>query len=105
MGASGAQQLDINFLSGQARGVAMDVAAENQLDLTAEALPAVDKMVEEREEQIKRTWKDLDTWKGHVRHISVSIAEIYKSRGAKRISDPDELIKTSRPIYNVYPYG
>jgi len=42
MGASGAQQLDINFLSGQARGVAMDVAAENQLDLTAEALPAVD---------------------------------------------------------------
>ena len=105
MGAAGAPRLDINLLCSAARGVASDVAVENQLDLTAEALPAVDTMVKEREEQINRTWKDLDTWKGHVRHISVKVASIYKVRGARKISDQKELIETSRPIYNVYPYA
>ncbi len=97
-------QLDFEFLSKEAKLVASDVATENKLYLAPEALPAVDTMVEERKEDIARTWRGLDIWKRHVRHVSTAVAEIYKSRKVQKITDPRELVKTSRSVYCVYPY-
>src|SRR2546427_6810241 len=101
---SAKRQINVEFLGGQAKAVALDVAAEKQLYLAPEALPAIDTMIEERQEVIAVSWRDLETWKGHFRHISITVAEIYKSRGTKRITDPQELIETSRPVYRPYPY-
>jgi hypothetical protein len=104
MPGPGQLQLDFEFLGQAAKTVALDVAAENQLYLGPGALVAVDRMVEERQEVISRSWRDLETWKAHVRHISMAVAGVYRSRGIKRITDPDELLETSRPVYRVYPY-
>lgn len=104
MPSRGQVQLDFEFLGQQAKSVALDVAAENKLYLAPEALSAVDKVVDERKDVIASTWRDLETWKGHVRHISTAVASIYKSRGIRNITDPNELIETSRPVYRVYPY-
>lgn len=104
MGPTGQQQLDLEFLGGQAKAVALEVAADNQLYLAPEALPAIDGIIEERKEVIERTWHGLDNWKGHVRHICTVVAKKYKARGTKSIRDPKELIETAQPIYSVYPY-
>lgn len=91
-------------LAEQAKKVALDVAAENRLYLAPEALPAIDTMVEERTEVIHQTWRDFETWRGHVRHISTQVANVFKAKKVTRITDPQELLATSRPIYRVYPY-
>jgi len=46
----------------------------------------------------------LETWKKHVRHISMQVADLFIARGVQRITKPDELKKTAQPIYRVYPY-
>ncbi len=100
----GMQQLDLEFLGGQAKAIALDVAADSQLYLAPEALAAIDGMIAERKDVIQQTWRDLETWKAHVRHISIVTAKMYKSRNVKSIKDPNELIETARSVYRIYPY-
>ena len=104
MGSSGSTQLDFEFLGNEAKVIALDVAAEQRLYLSPEALSAIDVMIRERRDDIERTWQDLNAWKSHVRHISLAVARIYSARGAKKISDREEFLERARRIYRVYPY-
>jgi len=104
MSPAGQMELDYEYLSSQAKQVASDVATEKQLYLAPEALPAVDTMVQERKDAIQQSWRDIETWKNHVRHISMKVADSFIAQGVRRITKPDELEKTAQPVYRVYPY-
>ena len=104
MPPAGQMELDYEYLSSQAKLVASDVATEKHLYLAPEALPAVDAMVEQRKEAIQQSWRDLETWKKHVRHISTRVADLFIAQGVRRITTPDEIEKTAQPLYRVYPY-
>lgn len=104
METGGAKQLDLNFLAGQARTIALQVAAKFDLYLAPEALAAIDTMVLDHKEVIERTWVGLEAWKTHVLHIATETASIYQSKGIRSIKTPDDLTATARPVYRVYPY-
>ena len=104
MRPAGQMQLDFEYLSKQAKLVAADVATEKQLYVAPETLDAVDMMVHERKDDIQRTWRDLETWKKHVRHVSTAVADLYVRRHVRRITDSTELVTTARSVYLVYPY-
>ena len=104
MPPAGQMQLDWQYLSKEAQVVASEVATEKQLYLAPEALPAVDVMIEECKDRIEKSWRDLDTWKKHVRKVSTAVANVYTARKVRRIADPTELVETARPVYKVYPY-
>lgn len=104
MPPSGQMELDYEYLSKEAKLVASDVATEKQIYVAPEALSAVDVIVEERKQDIQRSWCNLDRWKQHVRHISTKVADLYLGRGVRRVTDSNELVETARPVYRVYPY-
>jgi hypothetical protein len=97
-------QLDADFLISTARAIALDVAHNQQLYLAPEALPAIDKLVRERVEDLSSSQFDFEGWKRHVRHISMEVSLIYKSRRERQIVDPNELLNTARTITQTYRY-
>lgn len=101
---SAAIQLDPEYLKNEAKTVALDVAAEKQLFLSPDALPAVDTLVDERLPVIQETWAGPDRWKHHVRHVSTNVAETYVSEGIKRVDDKWDLLKKARQVLVCYPY-
>jgi hypothetical protein len=104
MPPAGQLQLDWEYLSKQAQLVASEVATEKQLYVAPEALSGVDFMVDESQDRISKSWRNLDTWKKHVRHVSTAVANLYIARKVRRITDSAELVETARPVYKVYPY-
>lgn len=105
MGSRGQLPLDFDYLAREARVVASDVAIESHIDLTADALPGVDDLVEESKSEISEHCKGIEKWRTHVRLISVRVASVFKAKGVKQIKARDELVSTSRPVIRVYPYG
>jgi hypothetical protein len=101
---SAAVQLDPEFLKGEARSVALDAAAQKDLYLAPEALPAVDALVDERMPQIQETWVSIDRWKGHVRHISNDVADTYVAEGTRRVTNASDLLSRARKVLSCYPY-
>ena len=99
-----AKQLDPQYLKGEARTVALDVAAKKQLYLAPEALPAVDTVVDEQLPVIEKTWVDADRWRKHVRHVSSDVADTYVVQRIKRVDNKIDLLNRARKVLACYPY-
>lgn len=101
---AGQKELDPEFLAKAARSIASQKAQEYELFLSPEALPAIDFLVKERIPILSRKEFDFSLWQNHVRHISDEVAQHYKKRSIRRITNPDNLIRTVKAVFKVYPY-
>ncbi len=102
--SSTAVLLSPESMKSEARAVAMDVAAERQLYLAPEALPAVDDAVDERLPNIPNSARQPDKWKEHVRHVAEPVADQYLAEGVRRIVDSSDLLTRTRNAMRFYPY-